>query len=227
MNAYRLLKRLVPAPLQDSLYQPVLNLMRQKFGEQERAMPAVALEARHIAHLRPLVDRAALLDTFPQGGVAAEIGVDQGDFSAEILRRTRPQKLHLIDIWGSARYHDGKRLHVEERFGQEIAAGQVEINRGLSTGVLPTFQDHYFDWVYIDTDHSYRTTADELRLCARKVKPGGIIAGHDYTAGSWVGLVRYGVIEAVHAFCVQEGWELIHVTMETRGSASFAIRQMR
>lgn len=82
------------------------------------------------------------------------------------------------------------------------------------------------DWIYIDTDHSYETTRDELRLYASKVKDGGIIAGHDYVKGNWITTYRYGVIEAVHEFCVGNDWELIYLTAEPLESQSFAIRKV-
>ena len=75
----------------------------------------------------------------------------------------------------------------------------------MSTDAIGDFEDSTFDWIYIDTDHSYELTYKELRGYAPKVKPDGIIAGHDYSMGNWIDAYRYGVIEAVNEFCVQEG----------------------
>ena len=193
-------------------------------ARRSRAIPYVELHERHIRNLRVVLDRKALLETLPKQSVAAEIGVDHGDFSAQILAHAAPRHLHLIDSWGSARYHEGLVNHVQQRFQPEIAAGQVRINRGISTEVLETFDDHTFDWVYVDTNHSYQTTAAELELCRRKVKPHGVIAGHDYVTGNWRGWVRYGVVEAVNEFCVRHDWEIIHLTHETHRHLSFALR---
>jgi hypothetical protein len=35
----------------------------------------------------------------PRGGIAAEIGVDQGKFSERILQLAQRQRLYLIDPW--------------------------------------------------------------------------------------------------------------------------------
>ena len=51
------------------------------------------------ARVLELPDRLALLDRLPRGGVVAEIGVQHGDFAAEILRRSQPRLLVLIDGW--------------------------------------------------------------------------------------------------------------------------------
>ncbi|MBK9175525.1 MAG: class I SAM-dependent methyltransferase [Flavobacteriales bacterium] len=171
-----------------------------------------------------VINRAAFLDMLPKGGIVAEAGVDRGDFSARILAITKPKKLHLIDIWGSKRYHGGLQQSVRQRFASEIASGLAQIDLGWSTAVLEQFPDGYFDWIYIDTDHGYKVTAAELAIARTKVKPSGIIAGHDYVTGNWDGGVRYGVVEAVHEFCVKHDWELVLLTHETDRHLSFAIR---
>jgi hypothetical protein len=211
-----------------NLAKPLYRSLNSALGkvrlQQSRAIPKVELAAKHIAHLRVVLDRDAFLEALPKGGIVAEAGVDHGDFSARILAITRPQRLHLIDMWGSARYHSGLQQVVRERFAQEIASGRVRIDLGLSTDVLARFPDGHFDWIYIDTDHGYQVTAAELAIARTKVKPGGIIAGHDYTTANWDGGVRYGVVEAVHEFCVKHDWELFLLTHETDRHLSFAIR---
>ncbi len=102
----------------------------------------------------------------------------------------------------------------------------VEINRGWSTTIARNFTDTYFDWVYIDSGHSYDLTRQELEIFSRKLKNGGIIAGHDFIQGSYVVGSRFGVIEAVSEFCIKNNWELIFLTMDYRSFPSFAIRKI-
>jgi hypothetical protein len=73
----------------------------------------------------------------------------------------------------------------------------------------------------------YETTRRELELLRAKMKPGGIIAGHDYAMGNWNGGVRYGVMEAVREFCLTYDWEMIFITHEIHDHPSFAIRAIR
>jgi len=188
-------------------------------------MPRVELREEHLRNLRVVTDRSAFLRLLPKGGLVAEAGVASGDFSAMILDICGPVELHLIDCWESTRYGSGQQ-RVRDRFKERIANGTVVIDLGLSTDVLARFPDGYFDWIYIDTDHGYAVTAAELSIARTKVKPGGIIAGHDYVTGNWDGGVRYGVVEAVHEFCVKYDWELILLTHETDRHLSFAIRKI-
>lgn len=216
-------KNLVPSQLK--------NFIRKRF-ESERLVskgniPNVQISEMHISNLKAVKNREALLSLLPKNAIVAEIGVDKGEFSEMIIRTTCPKRLHLIDTWNSERYPDSLSNQVEEKFKMEIIKKQIEINRGLSTEVGLAFRDGYFDWVYIDTDHSYLTTKAELELYSKKVRPGGIIAGHDFITGNWIKGIKYGVKEAVYEFCVSKDWEIILLTMENTFPASFAIRELK
>jgi predicted O-methyltransferase YrrM len=219
----RLLKTQLKLKDHQDFYKEFISLRKK----QEKQIPKIDLDQIHIQQLKVLIDRNALLDMMPLNSICAEIGVNEGEFSQRILEKTNPAKLHLIDAWGNAsRYHDGLKNVVEARFSKEITSGKVIINIGYSTDVLTEFPDHHFDWVYLDTDHTYELTSKELAILKDKVKPGGIIAGHDYILGNWVGDYRYGVIEAVHELCVKEGWQLKYITINRNESPSFAITKI-
>ena len=189
-------------------------------------IPKVEINKIHIDNAKLITTREELLRILPKNGIVAELGVDEGDFSQSILSINMPKKLHLIDLWGSKRYNQNKRKSVEKRFSKNIESTKVEINLGLSTEVAGNFKENYFDWIYIDTAHSYKITIEELESYRKKIKKGGIIAGHDYILGNWNGLVRYGVIEAVYEFCVKYNWEIIYLTCELNNMPSFAIREI-
>lgn len=197
--------------------------MRQERQQLLRSYPYAKLERTHLRGAQLLPSRYDMLDELPRNGVVCEIGVANGDFSAEILNRCQPAKLHLVDPWKAERYRSG-RQKVCERFANKIEDGTVSVHVGYSTARLPEFPDHCFDWVYIDSVHDYRTTAQELVICLNKVKPGGIIAGHDYTAGNLVVPRCYGVVQAVQEFCVKYRWKYLYLTCESHGYASFAVQ---
>lgn len=207
------------------LYQKFQEKMRIYRANTVNQMPNISLEEKHVNNTKILLNRKELLKTFQKNCTCAEIGVAAGDFSEMILQINKPQKLHLIDAWHSERYNNSLERSVKQKFARELESKQIILNKGLSTDILPEFEDHYFDWVYIDTVHDYHTTAQELTICREKVKDGGIIAGHDFSMGNWVGNVKYGVINAVYEFCKKYDWEIIYLTGEIV-EKSFAIRKI-
>ena len=53
--------------------------------------------------------------------------------------------------------------------------------------------DESLDFVFIDAQHDYHSVINDIGLWAPKVKPGGLISGHDYNHNKFP-----GVVEAVH-----------------------------
>lgn len=206
--------------------EKIMQRIEQRKLAESKSIPYYELQEKHIENLKVLVNRDVLLEKMPKNSVVAEIGVDKGEFSEMILSINNPQKLYLIDAWHSERYHDGLAQSVEKKFEKQIECSQVEIKRGLSTDMLKTMDNSSLDWVYIDTSHTYKTTFEELVLCNNLVKQAGIIAGHDFVTGQWEKGIRYGVIEAVHQFCVEYNWQMIYLTHETHRHLSFAIKRL-
>jgi len=172
------------------------------------------------------VTRDDLIRLLPQGGEIAEIGVANGEFSDTILTHARPRKLHLIDPWRhQARddyRNDGNNAEDDEqerryrgvasRFAQQIRGGQVELHRAFSQDVAADFSDGQFDWIYVDGLHSYDGVRSDLRQYKDKVKPEGLILGHDY-ANHWRALeMNFGVVEAVNEFVADEGYRFVALT---------------
>ncbi|MEM6356458.1 MAG: class I SAM-dependent methyltransferase [Pseudomonadota bacterium] len=218
----------MPHRMREAITERLDERFLSRINNRLNKMPKPALEQHHLEHATPLTDRMALLERLPMGGRVAELGVNEGDFSQAVLKLNKPTELILIDYWGSERYGDAQMRRVNERFKAQISSGAVRIERGLSTEVAAALEDDSLDWAYIDTDHSYPTTRDELRIISRKIKTGGMIAGHDYVGGNWRTAYPYGVMNAVFEFCVQEDWEIVYLTMELAGftgNPSFAIRK--
>lgn len=205
-------------------YQKINSLLIKKREAVEKAIPQVDLQAINIKNAKVLVDRSALLELMPKNAVVAEIGVFKGEFSHKILEITKPKKFHLIDAWSDPNYPVSLMNALTDKYGKQISEGVVEINRGWSTDVVNQFEDNYFDWIYLDSDHSYSMTILELEKYKSKMKKNGIIAGHDFVQGAFKYGIRFGVIEAVSEFCVRHNWEIIYLTMDYPSYPSFAIR---
>ncbi|MVO17334.1 glycosyltransferase family 2 protein [Parasedimentitalea huanghaiensis] len=173
--------------------------------------------------------RQTMLDeVMPKGGRCAEIGVWEGDFSAEILNITKPKELVLIDPWDLLAVREEEHTHsqhndavrMREKFDQ-VAGGLGQLpncvlRKGFSAEVLESYPDHYFDWVYIDGNHLYDFVLEDIMIAARKVRPGGIIAGDDLF---WKKDERMHVREAVREAMRRLG----NQASQTRRGAQFII----
>ena len=70
----------------------------------------------------------------------------------------------------------------------EVVKNLVETDLGRRITLLPissldaaaSFNDGFFDAVFLDTSHEYKQTKAEIILWNKKIKDGGILAGHDY-----------------------------------------------
>lgn len=60
------------------------------------------------------------------------------------------------------------------------------------------FEDDYFDFIYIDADHTYEAVKSDLESWYPKLKKGGIMSGHDYVEVTTS--VPFGVVQAVNEF---------------------------
>lgn len=140
-------------------------------------------------------------------GHGAEIGVQAGTFSSVLRRRWQGKRLHLIDRWRHADdYHDIANVSqpeqdtlyrsVIERFSGDHS---VTIYRLDSVEAASQFPDNFFDWIYLDADHSYKGCMADLRAWYPKLRAGGIFAGHDFLDGV-IEAGEFGVKSAVEDF---------------------------
>ncbi len=181
-----------------------------------------------------LTDRISLLELcnreFPDG-TAVEIGVAGGHFSKQILKTWGSLKhLWLVDAWQHfpEGYSDACNLPQqiqEERFQQVLKdfmdEKKVVVARALSVSAAAMFQPEIFDFIYLDANHSTKAVREDLEHWWPKLKPGGIIAGHDYQAGNGAG---YGVKQAVDNFASEWDLKIYTTTCEyCRPSAIYGI----
>lgn len=139
----------------------------------------------------PNINREDLAKLFGELGyqVGAEIGVHKGSYS-ELLCQVNPN-LHLysIDPWSTNAYteivhgidEDQKKFEGYYQTAKEnLAKYNCDIVRKDSLTAAKYFPDDSLDFVYIDANHEFMNVAQDIYTWSKKVRPGGIVSGHDY-----------------------------------------------
>jgi hypothetical protein len=193
--------------------------------------------------LYALTPREDLLNYLPKGGVGVEIGVAEGNFSEAIMKAAEPTELHLIDPWSHLENGDdllaggalldeqskknasgakaeavpvnnaGARLHAEvvKRFEGEP---RVRVHRQYSYKIAPQFPDGSLDFVYLDGNHTYEFVLRDLHDFAAKLKPGGLMFGHDFFENDFARQEHYGVMDAVGTFLKRTNYRFFMLSWE-------------
>ncbi|MFC1842076.1 class I SAM-dependent methyltransferase [Candidatus Dependentiae bacterium] len=169
-------------------------------------------------HLKSRID---FLKQMPKNAIVVEIGVQKGNFADLILKYTNPKQLYLIDCWEhqSTEIYPGDSANISNREQEKLYQNvlrrfkndkRVTIIREYSPEVSNLFDDEFFDWIYIDANHTYNAVKSDLNAWIKKLKQGGLLSGHDYCSVYSV----FGVIRAVNEFLLNQNLEIKYLTAE-------------
>jgi hypothetical protein len=144
------------------------------------------------------------------GGAIALVGIYQGlnvSYVAELCR-DRGIRLLAVDVWekigdrlNGRQYKPGAlggfredlraaRMKFE-RWVAELGFGDhVEILQASSLEAAGALPDASLDLVFLDADHGYDEVRQDLAAWAPKLRPGRLLAGDDWDAGRWPGVVQ-------------------------------------
>lgn len=157
-----------------------------------------------------------------------EVGVRTGGYF-DFLLQDNVSEAYGVDIWRSTdstgqndNLYDQNTLdnQYNEVFTKYRHDNRVRLIREFSVNAARFFPDEYFDFIYIDADHTYDAVKEDLQAWYPKIKKGGILSGHDYiSAQKTIQLghsVPFGVIEAVSEFKTENNIDEnnFHITEE-------------
>jgi len=176
--------------------------------------------------------REEMLDHLPRGK-CAEIGVARGEYSREIIRRN-PEMLYLIDAYANFELgndrkdsnmveDDHHQLRYENVYREYFNYKNVKIVRSKSIYASRIFPFEYFDWIYIDADHSYKGCYNDLVAYDKVVKSNGIICGHDFHP-KYRRKAGFEVNEAVEDFVKERNYILLGSTNEDKWKSFIIVK---
>jgi hypothetical protein len=159
-----------------------------------------------------------LLEHLRLKGDAVEVGCAECRNAKVLISHPAITKLYMIDAWrqldqsGDGGYEESwhsnnwKECHERVEPWKEKAV----FLKGMSHTMIKEIPDDSLIFSYIDGDHSFGGCLSDLLNIYPKVKPGGVIALHDYEN------LSYGVNKAVRKFLVENNYRLddLHTTEE-------------
>lgn len=146
----------------------------------------------------------------PETAHFVEIGIAEGKSSAflgvEIINSGKKIKLDCIDCWDmktnpNINYTETTRNNLTPLFDKM----DLRIIQNYSKIESKKYLENSLDFVFIDGDHSYSGVTNDIINWLPKLKPNGVIGGHDYNP------IEYpdNVIKAVDDFF---GKEIVNVS---------------
>lgn len=141
----------------------------------------------------------------PRGGIVAEVGSWRGRSTLVLADHLPPHaRLYAIDTWAGVPDDPEQHARLYENAGDvyadfcanlegPIRSGRVTPLRMTSLeGARQLYAWHgrqALDFVFIDADHRYKAVHGDILAYRALVKPGGILAGHDYSP-NWPGVMQ-------------------------------------
>jgi len=162
----------------------------------EEHLATWARKSEQVSPIRiPRLDRKRLVQHFGEWGLhlGAEIGVDGGTFAEYMFKVISGLELIGVDPWA----RDGAKPKQAHELLKGKAWTRLHMASEQGAQHVP---DLSLDFVYIDGDHTFDHVMLDLILWSRKVRPGGIVAGHDYYR-----FRTAGVVPAVDAYTHAHG----------------------
>jgi len=146
--------------------------------------------------------------------VGVEIGVEQAHFLLRLanvgLKVTGVDPWHHYDGYRNKDYQERIDGYYEDAKEKVKDLNNVTLMRKTSMEAAEEFKNGSLDFVYIDGNHAFEYVAADIATWTKKVRKGGIIAGHDYASQrrGWAVHVKYVVDAYVKAFKIQRWFVL-------------------
>ena len=161
-------------------------------------------ETKENREMPPFSDRLMLISHLERLGLKSgvELGVREGIFAAQVLKLwPSAQRYVLVDAWTQmydAQYgkddfnanfrttmsQNVTRPSCQETFEKAMNGGscgtKIDVCKSWTHTCADRFASKEFEFIYVDALHDYKGVLRDLEYWWPKLKPGGVIAGHDF-----------------------------------------------
>lgn len=157
----------------------------------------------------------------------AELGVFDGATHFHLVENVPGLTLYGVDVWDAPGFREGptksgercfcphceatraarKKAPVAKLREEVLARSAVEprsvILEMTTAAAASLIGAGSLDFVFVDADHSREGVSADIKLWRPKIRPGGMLIGHDWNMAS----VRAGVLEHFPPGGVKTGWD--------------------
>jgi len=165
--------------MKGTVFMNSLEYILNKFNIKDYSKTVMPIEI-------PNYGRANLAELFKELGfkVGVEIGTERGLYAQVLCEANPGVHLFCIDPWIAYKGYYDHTWQEKISKSYEIAKQTLEpynctIIRKFSMDAIKDFKDNSLDFVYIDGNHRFEFVVDDFSW-EKKVRPGGIISGHDF-----------------------------------------------
>jgi len=127
-------------------------------------------------------------DKFSTNSKFVEVGSWKGRSASymlvEIINSQKNIELTCIDNWIDETIY---QIFLQNT---SVFKDKLKHIRKSSINAVNEFENSSLDFVFLDGDHSYDSVTTDISIWLPKIKPGGILAGHDYHPTEWSGVVQ-------------------------------------
>ena len=159
--------------------------------------------------------------------IGLEVGVEYGYFTEQLLSNW-DGKMVCVDYWDKqendeynepVNYKDFSHMLIDFTLRIKKFEDRVLVIKNKSKVASNFFPDEYFDFIFIDANHSYESVKEDLNIWWPKLKSKGLFSGHDwlhnfypnqgknmsvYYDNNYIG--EYGVNSALTEFCAEKNY---------------------
>jgi len=130
-----------------------------------------------------------LASYLPKNTVMAEIGSYTGESTSIFLDSGNIKTLYAIDPWTQWSWEQEYDAtcytnfeQVENLFDKRVKGDPRLVKLKMTINEAKEYMPPQLDFIYIDGNHDYEPVKNDIIESLKLIKPGGIIAGHDYNA---------------------------------------------